>query len=240
MSTRIHKILGWGLSDINNSIEEDERLDSEACCDYDKLRAIDEFLDWVKNNGEEAKEVKKKVDGEGHGCSFLDITFLLSKKEDGTIDKSKIHDFLTYDSEFGNSSVMIFCPITAHDWYRYDDIIDYYEAGCGVGEGEVNVLTNCCGIWPYSTSMIHIPGSPKYGEEGFPESMMGGDYNREIGVFSKEMRPILKGDDLDYYKKYYRPSIAPSLILHLYWLKIFTNFYETIHELRPMIYTYWS
>ena len=240
MGIRIHKILGWGLIDINNSIEEDERLNSESCEDYEKLNAIDEFLDWVKDNEKECEEIMKKVNGEEYKCSLIDITFLLQKKKDGTIDQSKMPDVLTYDSEFGNFSVMVFCPITSHNWYRYDDIIEYYEADCCADDGRVKILTHCCGIWPYSTSMIHIPGSPKYGEKGFPGSMLGGDYNGLIGVFSEGIEPILKEEKLDYYKKYYRPSIAPVLILHLYWLKIFTNFYETIQKLRPMIYTYWS
>jgi hypothetical protein len=244
MGIRVQKILGWGLTDVNNadddwSAQEDERFNSEVLEEY--FRQGDnplEFLSWLENNIDECKEVMKKVDGNEH-VHLTDITFLLNKKVDGKWDTSKMNHLCTYDAEFGQSSVMVFCPINAgKEWHRYDDLIDYYEAGRCCGEATVNLLDSC-GIWPYE-GMYHIPNSPNYGKEEYPNDMLGGEYNRLIGAFSEKMGPMVEGEELEYYKKYYRPCISPCLILHLYWLGIFNDFYKTIHELRPMIYTYWS
>ena len=246
MGTRIRKILGWGLTDIgglSSDLEEDKRFNPELYKDdklYEKIADVEGFLNWLKNNMDECKKIYDKVEG-GEFGSLLDVTFLLDAREKGKLNKSRLPDLCTYNPENGDSSVMVFCPIDCKDWQRFDDIIDYYEAECGAEgiEPKVKKLTGT-GIWPYQ-SMVHIPGSPKYGEEGYPNSMMPGEYTRAVGTFSKHFpHPMVGKEALEYYKKYYRPTISGCLILHLYWMGIFNDFYKTIHELRPMIYTYWS
>jgi len=245
MGIRIQKILGWGLTDVINdgpyiNLEKDKRFNLELSQNYDKFDSkiynIEGFLNWVKDNWEECKEIVEKVQGR---VSLADVNILLATNEEGKLNKNKLSYVYNYDPEFGDPSVMIFCPISCKDWTRHDDIIDYYEErGCSM-EPKVQILNDCCGIWPY-LNMIHIPGSPRYGEEDFPNSISPGEYNRMIGVFSEDMKAELTGETLEYYKKYYRPTISTCLILHLYWLNIFSDFYKTIHELKPMIYTYWA
>jgi len=244
VGTRIHKVIGWGLTDIKcdeKDIPIDHRLNVEAfkpSIFYKKEGDFEGFINWVQNNKEECKNIVDKVDGreEGRSSSSLDMTFIFGKIEDGKIDKSKFIRPVVR-GEYGMSNVMMFRHLTHQDWGRYDDIMDYYE--CDESQDSVKDLTHRCGIWPYQ-GIIHIPGSPKYGKEGYPDYMNGGEYNMAIGIWTEKTPPLLSGDKLDYYKTYYRPVIAGSIVLHIYWLDIFKDFYKTIQELRPMIYTYWG
>ena len=263
MGIRIHKSIGWGLKDLKFDKENhneliDERINLDILKDnqklYDKFEEKEDFVKWLTEKKEECAEILYKVNqrniknlkGEkldrnekrDKKHEEFNITYILLHMKDHNKNTHFEYKFI-YDQEFGDPSVMLFIPIDTLNWSRYDNTIDYYDHHGDDLEPQVKDISHYGGIFPW-LGMEHIPGSPKYDNENLMRTYNVGEYNQLIGEYSKTFPSILKGEDLEYFKKYYRPVIAPSVILFAKWLNIFNDFYKTIHELRPMIYTYWG
>lgn len=252
MGIRIHKIIGWGLNNI--IAEKFEVIDPRINTDFfgsedywNKLEDMDTFFTWLKENEEENVKILNEVEPpvfdkpENYETKYdIPIRWAINGW-DANKNNEKKKEFnrypITYDPEFGKKEVMLFSPIDELYWSRYDDIIDYYEQD--EQHNEVKMLNNSCGIYPY-VFMVHIPNAPNFGKEGYPNTMWPAEYNQSIGVFFRDNKPLLEEPLLSYFKKWYRPTIAPIVILYIKYLNIFKYFNETIHELRPMIYTYWA
>jgi len=251
---RIHKIIGWGLNNIvadekGKVIDPRINIDFFQSEDYwDKADNVDAFFTWIEKNEEDCVKILREVEplsekiqaGNEEKAKKYDIHIFWAlnagKKAEIEISDYNLYP-VTYDSEFGKKEILLFSPIDSKDWYRYDDIIDYYESD--KQENTVKILTNSCGIYPY-LGMVHIPHAPNFGKENYPNTLWPAEYNRAIGVFSPNSKPLLQEPELSYFKKWYRPTIPAMVILHVKYLNIFKYFNETIHELRPMIYTYWA
>lgn len=244
MSIRIHKIIGWGFNNIKATEKEgiiDERIKTDffQSKEYRSREGdADGFLKWLKDNEQEHEELLDKVSpSESQGNSGFYVKWAI-----GDISNEKVkrnNHSVIYDPEYGRKETLLFTSLGDKRVYRYDDIIDYYEAGTEP-EPTVKDLTPFCGIWPH-TGVVHIPHAPHFGEEKYLSHYDAGEYNRMVGKWSKRTRPLLTDPEmLEYFKKWYRPVIDPTLILYVKFLDILNDFEKTIQDLRPMIYTYWS
>ena len=250
MGTRIHKIIGWGLNDIQ--IENLDIVDFRINTDFfksedywKKENDVEDFFQWIKDNREKCEQIIREVEPDRltgkkerkrREYSDIGITLAFWDREK---EKKKYNRYaITHDAEYGMGEVLLFSPVDEPNFYRFDDIIDYYEANCQI-ENHIKILTSSCGIYPY-LGVVHIPGSPNWGKEEYRYVYDPSEYNQMVGAWSPTMKPLLEGETLEYFKKYYRPVIPSVIILHAYWLNIFTDFKKTIQELRPMIYTYWG
>ena len=247
MGTRIHKTIGWGLNNIQ--VKDLDIVDSRINTDFfksedywNKEGDIEGFFQWIKDNREECEQIIKEVEPnrwtgdrgrEEEYRSDIGITLAFWERAKRTNSSAVIHD-----AEYGMGEVLLFSPVNEPDFCRYDDIIDYYEANAQM-ENHIKMLTSSCGIYPY-LGMVHLPGAPNFGKEKYRYVYNPSEYNQMVGAWSPTMKPLLTGDMLEYFKKYYRPTIPSVIILHAYWLNIFNDFKKTIQELRPMIYTYWG
>lgn len=253
MGIRIHKVMGWGLADVkcdekNGLIDERFDLDKFNSTDFYDSGSI--FIKWLASHQKEANDVLSHVCQDcrgvkGEGNFKWEISLILRHCEGHSRNDGSFSNLLVFDSEYGSPNVIVFRAIDGHEDYRYDDMIDYYEQDDP--KTRVKDLTHRCGIFPY-LGMEHIPHSAHYGSnepEGkenklYPYYFQPAHYNQLVGRWSSSQPPIATGEYLDYLLKAYRPTISPAVILYVYWSEIFKNFYKTIHQLRPMIYTYWG
>jgi len=252
---RIHKVMGWGLNNIVTDEKGeviDPRIDTTffQSEDYwEKMSNIEKFMKYLKNNKEECTNLLKTVESsprDNSGNRGFEINIFLSlwehsfkKHKEGKGFYNYCNNSITYEPEFGKKEILLFTPISCDNWSRSNDSIDYYEAGENM-EITIKDLTDRCGIYPF-IEMVHIPGSPNFGKEGYPNSMFPGHFYKLMGAFQHILPPLI--DDpklLEYFKKYYRPTIPMEVITFIKYMGIFKDFNKTIQEFRPMIYTYWA
>jgi hypothetical protein len=175
MGIRIHKMIGWGLSDLV------EQADSRI--NYENLfvaKDINKFIEWLKEENQEAIDVLLKIDqvyshrkdmkGNLDDCQNK-ISWIIRLCEDSESDWN-MRLPISYDPEFCSPNFLVFLPIDMNECSRYDNLIDYYDCKAGV---DIKDLTHRCGIYPW-IGMQHIPGSPHYGknDKNYPYIMDGG------------------------------------------------------------------
>lgn len=259
MGIRIHKCIGWGLTDVESSDYhiKDPRFNPEVTGydwweDEDKRNAA--FIEWIADkdnqvkaselmcraNGDDVKD-EKKFGAEAFRVMNLDFDLLRAAKNwsEGKKDEVKFERGIEYHGEYGLANVCVFKPIfdPFKKYFRWDDLIDYYEAGTDTSN-KVQLLTNRCGIYPY-VGMLRIPGT-KQSHEKFGSHMDPAMYNRLTGLWGESQPPLVQGEYLDDLLKNYRPRIHPAVMIYTHFIGIFVDWEKTIQQLRPMIYTYWG
>ena len=261
MGIRIYKCLGWGLSNIisKDHLIKDPRFSQKV---IDRLfddggdPLLEEFMDWVSNpdNDDEIGNVLCRADGHNYKKLLatskslrwmLDYNLTQKCKEWKThkrkVLKEQREHLFFHDGEYGLPNVGIFVPIWNPDYYRWDDTIDYHEADA-TPRNRVKDITNRCGIYPY-INMYRIPGAKhfdKNNKKQSPKRLEPSVYNQLVGRWDKKIKPIAEKEYLEYLLRRYRPAIHPSVLLFTYQSGIFKNWTKTVHQLRPMIYTYWG
>ena len=126
MGIRIHKVLGYGLTNIGieNGIINDPRFsassviagDFEAREDYTN----EGFLKFIEDK-------KKLYNPESR---TYDFAWLNSYLKDN-LNKIDFTRLFIHDAEYGLGNVFCCVPLMLFDqWYRYDDTIDYFESTC--------------------------------------------------------------------------------------------------------------
>jgi hypothetical protein len=236
MGIRIHKVIGYGLTDIEADTEKwqitDPRFNQNGwLCGHDENKySLDGFVEYIKTR-------LAQIDEEDF--DHFDLRMLLHTLEN--VNRYDFYNYVIYDMEFGEPNVAVFIPPGAGDWQRYDDMIDYYDPVNSDENGIKNSLIPVDRpLWPYE-SWINIKEMP-------PTRLTGRQWDAFI-LFRNIHRDKLK--DLSYIfeeigveneeelKTYIVPSIPPILVELIKYLEIFVD-ERHIYELRPMIYGYWA
>lgn len=275
MGIRIKKNLCYALeiSHKEHIIDDSRFQDWVTAYEDDEIyerpnRMFIPFLKWITDpeKKNEIVDILAQVNGiyehDWMGVVFGPIPsardFLkLSEEEQKAQVFHKFNINFIYDGEYGLPNIFGILPIEERSFYRRDDMIDYYEAGC-TADGKVSWLDHRegrCGIYPHCM-MIKIPGTDKieisnneassllsYKNDNsglLPDRLMGGDYNRLIGLWNRKRQPIVSHETVKKMNESYRPEIHASVILWAYYVGLFKDWAKTINELRPCIYTYWS
>ena len=225
MGIRVHKVLGYGFKH----------------CKFNKdIR----FNEWVFNNNEpeNIKELliqeysRQKNLGNKDFDDCYDLQWLTNTgwfKDFKAPQSLNCYDFLKYSqfsSEKGRGPIIFTSPLNK-DWYRYDDIIDYYD--CDEQKDSVKMLRD--GIYPRNASYIDRR-TGKIVKTGYCGSL-------EI---YKSCHNYLDDDiKTKYNVKSYSEfcvnivPVIPSLIVNFCNIfKVFKN-PMTVYRLKPMILTYW-
>lgn len=224
MGIRIHKVLGFGLTDVavNRDLEtiEDKRLNSYKAPWYQNID-IEAFYKWWMKNEENDQN------------KFYAELYLKDLKE-GVI-QSSTRRFGFYEDEGGLDNVLLFvAPSSMDEWYRYDNAIDYYEAD-GM-EPKVQEIDRAIFPWEGYWDVSVTP--PKRLDGDQLRSVMY--YNQLIrdGMFDLAEKIKYKiTDDIDISNV--RPIIPPEIVALVKYLDVFTE-ERYIYEMKPLIYTYWS
>lgn len=250
MGIRVHKVIGWGLDDLQceNSEIVDERIKTEDLWESQDDNNSRTFLKWLTDNKEKAIELLSDVNQESNP-SAVSLNLI--------IHQLKEQDKVVYGLQWSEFSphIMLFMPPDERRWGRCDDCIDYYEETASHGqEDRVQDLTKHCGIYPY-IYMYRKASFPK-DKNTLPDDQIADQYelvkntyrfsrryspsvyNQLVGRWS-DADPMATGETLQLLLDHYRPAIADSVILYTYFADIFTDWRKTVEDLRPMIYTYW-
>jgi hypothetical protein len=174
MGIRIHKVVGYGLTDL--SFNEDKKRCSKEMTDpridWKRLHGLGErmcetsgrsFMNWATKHWEdllrlEAEERRvplEMVKEFSSICPFLLRDFFKRHRE-WTLGGCVVHD-----NEYGLPNVMVFIPpMQAHTgdggWKRWDDTIDYIEEAIIHRADNRVVELECSGIYPYDGSMVRF------------------------------------------------------------------------------------
>jgi len=234
MGIRVNKIIGYGLTDLHinkdsYNITDDQRFNPDGyfSLDYverDKKFNVANFLDYLKQ-----KELQS---------NNFEIRLLLSELEK---EKKLIFEhYFAWDSEFGDPKTCVFVPPTCSEWWRNDDAIDYYHETV-INEQKTNTILLNRPIYPFS-SWINIKDfPPKIANRQTVELRNLILYhNKEFEITNEMVHKLkLEFDNIDEIMEYIVPTIPFELVEFLSYLKVFNN-PNTIYQLRPLLYTYWS
>jgi len=247
MGIRIHKMVGYGLDDVKYDTDNwkmlDPRFAKGGYFDLDCYQKEDNFTDA---GFDEYLDKAIKEDPE----EFSDLSIAQhSRKEHREKNggeysyKHTISSCVVYDAEFGMENVMVFTPpVFGTDWQRYDDIIDYYEPTHREKDGGINngiTLLNRP-IWPFE-SYVDCRTMPPTRLDNLKHSLYL-DFKNIEDLTQKHLNFILKElnvESVEEMQEYIRPIVPEELVVLLKYLNVFADD-KHIHELKPMLYWYWS
>lgn len=234
MGIRVHKTLGYGLSDVKT--EEgagwrlaDERINAECPALNFRSGPIEEYKEWLEEQ-REAGDIE--ID--------LELSFL-REPEPGDphfdLDSAVIHN-----GEFGLPNVLCIVPPTyQRKWSRFDDTMDWIEETYLRGDGEmqknrVDVLRH--GVYPFIDYMDKRTG------ERLDHRIFNWvrATNATEPLSEQELDLVAEACGFESNKDAWEnvaPVIPRDIANIANFLEVFTS-PDVLLQLRPMIYTYWS
>lgn len=229
MGIRIHKVLGYGLTDIYyDNIADDPRFNPYGF-----------FISEQNEKDFPIKQFYVELELITRDSSAPFDLFLL-KQQIKQKELTDFHGVMVHDPEFGLKSVCVFIPPTEIDnWHRYDNIIDYIEA-CNNANGFNHVQKLSKPIYPYDAYMDTRTFPPKPVDRIMRElRVMVNNPKITKWVSNDKITEMYGFKSVEDFKAKVVPLVPRELVETLRFLKIFRD-PNTIYSLRPMIYTYWS
>ncbi|VAW58919.1 hypothetical protein MNBD_GAMMA08-1552 [hydrothermal vent metagenome] len=256
MGIRIHKVLGYGLTDVQYDEKNWEITDprfnpngyfgiqdvfdrEEAFTD----KGFDEYVNEIDGDtGDKFNNLyilqcgrKEALEKNGHTSKNGDLLYNY---------KDSIESSVTYDSEYGDSNIMVFTPpYWGKYWIRYDDSIDYYDSQHYDEDGGIingHQMLNRP-IYPFDgyqdnrttppTIITHTDFRLYVDSRDFKKS-----YANTMRENLKERMAFNSDEEIE---QAINPIIPLELVELLKYLKVF-NDEKIIYTLRPMLYWYWG
>ncbi len=237
MGIRIHKVLGYGLTDViadteNWDLRNDSRFDPVSYLFEGEYKFdLAGFIQHLEIR------ISEMVKGDHDIFSLKNLIHQLKEKT-----RLNFHESVVYDMEFGESEVMVFVPPGHEKWQRYDDIIDYYDPVNLEEDGGISnsVIMVNRPPWPYE-SYINTKTMPPIRLTGFQQELYVSMRNLGIEKYIDPEKSFneLGVDNEEEFNKFIVPIIPIELVELIKYLKIFKN-ENDIYQLRPMIYGYWG
>lgn len=235
MGIRVHKCIGYGLTDVKTDKKDqliDDRFDplGYLYADFEDREATWTPEGWVtyyKNHVE---------------CPWQTGFYKEKHYQGWDFDEIVIHE-----TEYGLPNVLLLMPPLEHkSWRRYDDIIDYTEESARP-RGQVNrfeVLN--AGIWPHTARYTDLRTNK-------PADRLAHDFwfsVRSAIQASRRRRPVHMENARNYAERmgfasvaeaeyFLAPEVPEEIQLMCKFLCLFSD-EDTIYQLRPMIYVYWG
>lgn len=221
MGTRIKKILGYGLSDVEADGYElkDERINPESPLLGSEMKMKD-YLTFLK--------------GRNSFESYMERS-MISQEEH---DDQDLRSVLTWDPEYGVPNVLVITPLGyTGSWKRYDDSIDYAEhfmVKDASTDPVVHEITS--GLFPYSGYMDRITGEKTDTKVHFWKTLLASDVDESVlEAASLTLGYESTGQAVD--------RIVPLVPLEVKMIAEFGKLFrdpDAWKQLRPMIYTLFS
>jgi hypothetical protein len=246
MGIRIHKILGYALTDVEADTDKweitDPRFNREGYL-FDREEeafSIDGFVEYLERRIEEMESNEERA----FDLKLLMRNLTAEKGDPMRYDFHGFYDIVNYDMEFGDSSVLITVPPSCtKEWNRYDDAIDYYDPVNRSEDGgiEPNVIPINRALYPWDWYM-NTKTNPPTKLDGDQHQLyimarrMLIDGKYPVNDATYELIGVKNGEEL---KNNIVPIIPLELEEVLKYLKIFKDD-NTIYTLRPIIYGYWG
>lgn len=226
MGIRIHKVLGYALTDLKTKNYEitDKRIN---------LEKLHNFLENIKFD---RTELLKFAENNNYNKNDLVIGLKLFHSDSELNEKYNGFDVIKHDSEFGLKNIFLLTIPWCKDWNRYDDIIDYHESN------SKNSIKSIWGnIYPYGTGdWINLKTKQIFKHDEFDPSLIHeylyGKVKLKLSEYLIKKHGTNKKAEL---KKILNP--VPPVIIKLLceYIGLFNDI-NTYYELKPIIYTYWA
>ncbi|MER6605817.1 hypothetical protein ABT282_07840 [Streptomyces sp. NPDC000927] len=229
MGIRIHKVLGYGLTNVRtvDGEIEDQRInpDSHFLTDSIPSHKYQDYLADLADAGDESAELE------------LDLLDMAPSKEADT------SHLCTWGKVSNAPHILLVQPVGFPRWRRHDDPIDYEQEVLREDHPSPNVTRTVSGIHPFSAQYMDV----RTGEKLAGETVMTWHRFQEGKHSDEDLRQRIL-DKIAQGLGYKDHAEAESLIAPMVpeevrrvcaWGQIFTK-PEVCFELRPMIYTYWA
>ena len=232
MGIRIHKYLGYGLTDVECEDAgeiTDPRINTESwLLNWEAdTPSLEDYAAWLAEHADDQWWERHYLASREKGC----------RRRRSDSDGVDLQRLVEHHSEYGLKNVLIVLPFNMPDWRRWDDSLDYYEDQHN-GEPHVKLLDS--GIYPWSAA---------YTDTRTGEDVKG----HEIMMWVRAKNSNIERDriDLDLFAresgfadhdealKYCQPRVPDPIRNICRFGKLFHDD-MTIHRLRPMIYTRWG
>lgn len=228
MGIRIHKILGYGIDvKLDQYTLIDDRFNVDAL-DWERLESLskEDYIEFLKKKQEELDD----KDTDKYAIA-IDMHFLYKQdKFDAT--KSIVCNF-----EYGLNYISIVPPTQVDRWYRYDDVIDYYESSNI--DGPINNIKYIeGGIYPFNYSCMRKSTGknldPKEPNDYLISRIKYLNHENLLDIIIK-----LGFSSVEEFDNEIVPAIPIEVRLFCEFIDLFKD-NKTINELRPSLYTYWG
>jgi len=253
---RIHKVLGYGLTDVQFDEKNWEMTDPRFNPNgYFGILDVFDREETFTDKGFD--EYVNKIVGDT-GDNFHNL-YILQRERKNALEKNghttgdgeryynykdSIDNCVTYDSEYGDSKIMVFTPpYWGKAWTRYDDIIDYYDPQNSDDDGGISdghIILNRP-IYPFDgyqdcrttpPTRLVDPDFRLYVDS----KSFNAKYRESLLRNLKERMGFNSDEEIE---QAINPIIPLELIELLKYMKVF-NDEKDIYLLKPMIYWYWG
>lgn len=238
MGNRIHKVIGCGFR--YSKLDKDPRFtDGIFDLEGDLRPKLIEYLDKLKSEDSVEKFDYSMLEQQLKGTGWF---------KDDTSKPISMYDVLKYSS-YGSEQMATPIIITnpmEKDWYRYDDIIDYYEAPTKDGgpidhvKLIVDDANQSSGIYPYCARYVNR-NAGKVCEKihtSIRWTTTNACLEAGIKVPFKAENPMGIDGSLIQWQRHIVPQLPPFISIFCDAFNVFKN-PMTKYRLRPMILTYW-
>lgn len=226
MGIRVHKELGYGLTDVMTN-EAGDIIDPRFTGSFhtegfDDL-TLQDYLDFLK---------KCQDDGDARAAWAKPY----EKPKNWRPYKS-----FTHEAEFGLANVFLVTPVEeVEKWKRYDDMLDWVEEARmdKHHDGSPNWVKEIhYPLYPYDTWMDSATG----------EGIRDAHSDKQVVRFllkdnQSQLTTFLNArgfPSLEEYEKRVVPNVPDSIRYLCRWADIFVD-PKTVLELRPLLYVYWG
>lgn len=240
MGIRVHKQMGYGLTDIEYEGERitDPRINPESkfFSDYYDVK-VEDYVAWLK------ERLKAKEEDPLHYLN-TDAFVIRDLVESAGLRKPDFHDCFAYDPEFGKANVFVLTPLGMLGWRRYDDPIDYATETYDENRvpypqaNRADIFNR--GLFPWSDSWMDAEtGERLKGDDislWIRSAWLEDEEKQETlrGILAKKMgyenRTVAEGRIVPYVPEEIRDLAEYG--------ELFTD-PKYVFQLRPMLYTLW-
>lgn len=226
MGIRIHKMLGYGLTDVDPVL--DARLNRDSPVFRYALEGVthvEEYFKWVEAHGPRSFDVAKSM--------------LKSSRKRGEGEFLLQNCFQWGTADGGLQNVLCVRPLAWTDWYRYDSAIDYAEQTYSKkGQRDVVKVLNH-GHYPHVGYMDARTGEP------LPKDADPWGYWRVRNGGVEDLDTLDMFAHLAGFVDHAEASkfMVPLVPNEVRWLCEFAELFTDpthVKDMRPLIYTWWS
>lgn len=238
MGTRIHKKLGWGLTDL--------KLNDEGQLDDPRInnQALEGTYDGVGPGYLHYLETLREAEGTAYQ-EWSELWMVIQTASDVLNKSNQVTPWpLIHEPESGRPDVLLVQPIGFPKWSRHDDPIDYAEE-CALHEAmESRIVALPNGIHPFSHTLMDRRNGRLMDDGAYRLIRRMLDHPRidtdsKVRAAADHLAKASKFNSADHAIENLVPAV-PADIRHVCsWTGIFTA-PDVWLQLRPMLYTYWA
>lgn len=226
MGIRIHKVLGYGLTDVatEDGAVVDPRINTQS-----------PLLDWERKPTEDYRDFVDRLAAGGDEDAQLEAAlFTMAEPEGGGAG-----NLCTWNGEYGLPNVLVVRPVGFPGWSRTDDVIDYEEEtllhpGCEPRIGSLK------GIYPFNGLYMNARTGARC------EATLARTWHRFDRIDSAASAGIvgrlaerLGFHDAEDARRNLVPVVPGEVRRACEWGNLFTR-PDVWRQLRPMLYVYWA